>query len=159
MNISLIAAIGKNNELGVDNKLIWHLKKDLQFFKKTTMGKNIIMGRNTFDSLPKMLPGRKHIVLSTTATLNEEIEIYRSIKEFLEVYKDFNEEMFVIGGAQIYKQFLEFSNNLYLTEINSEYKKADVYFPIFNKEEYNKIILCENEENNIKYSHVLYKKK
>ena len=155
----MIAAIGKNNELGVDNKLIWHLKNDLQFFKKTTMGKNIIMGRNTFDSLPKMLPGRKHIVLSTTVNLNEEIEIYRSIKEFLEVYKDFNEEMFVIGGAQIYIQFLEFSNNLYLTEINSEYEKADVYFPTFNKEEYNKIVLSENEENNIKYSHVLYKKK
>ena len=67
--------------------------------------------------------------------------------------------MFVIGGSQIYKQFLDFSNKLYLTEINSEYKSADVYFPKFNKEEYDKIILSENEENNIKYSHVLYKKK
>ena len=124
-----------------------------------TMGKNIIMGRNTFESLPKMLPGRKHIVLSKSATLKEEIEIYRSIKEFLETYKNYNEEMFVIGGAQIYKQFLDFSNKLYITEINSEYKKADVYFPKFEKANYDKIILGENEENNIQYSLVLYKKK
>ena len=159
MDINLIAAIGKNNELGKNNDLIWKLKGDMKFFRETTMGHPIVMGRKTFESLPKVLPGRKNIVISSNEILNDEIERYKSIKEFLLKYKEFNEDVFIIGGASIYKQFIDLASKLYLTEIDAVAKDADVYFPMFNKLEWNKEIISEKEENDIKYNHVLYKRK
>lgn len=159
MNISLIAAIGKNNELGKDNNLIWRLPNDLKFFRETTLGHTIVMGRKTFESLPKVLPKRKNIVISTTDILNEEIEHYKSIKTFLEMYKEYKEELFIIGGASIYAQFIDLANKMYLTEVEAEDSKADVYFPKFDKNEWEKSIIAENEDDSIKYKHVLYKKK
>ena len=79
MDIILIAAIGKNNELGKDNDLIWRLKADMKFFREITMGHPIVMGRKTFESLPKVLPGRKNIVLSSNEIQNNELELYKSI--------------------------------------------------------------------------------
>ena len=159
MNINLIAAIGENYELGKDNNLVWRLKEDLKFFKNTTMGHPIVMGRKTFESLPKVLPGRKNIVISTSDIRNEEIELYKSIREFLINYKDFNEDVFIIGGASIYSQFIDLATKLYLTEIKATDTTADVYFPKFNKEEWDREILTDLEENNIKFNHVLYKRK
>ena len=159
MDINLIAAIGKNNELGKDNDLIWRLKADMKFFKETTMGHPIVMGRKTFESLPKVLPGRKNIVLSSNEIQNNEIELYKSIKEFLLNYKDYDGEVYIIGGASIYKAFIDMASKLYLTEIEAEEKEADVYFPNFNKEKYNKEIISDLEENSIKFKHVLYKRK
>jgi len=159
MKISIIAAIGKNNELGKNNDLIWHLPNDLKFFKEITTGKNIIMGKNTFDSLPKMLPNRHHIVLTfTNEKYPDEVEVFKSIDDFLEKYKNSNVEIFVIGGASIYKQFITLANTLYLTEIDAS-EKADVYFPIFDKNDWNREILKENSDNGINYKHVLYKRK
>ena len=159
MDINLIAAIGKNNELGKNNDLVWRLKGDMKFFRETTMGHPIVMGRKTFESLPKVLPGRKNIVISSNEILNDEIEKYKSIKEFLIKYKEFKEDVFIIGGASIYKQFIDLASKLYLTEIDAVDKDADVYFPMFNKSEWNKEIISEKEENDIKYNHVLYKRK
>lgn len=159
MDINLIAAIGKNNELGKDNDLIWRLKADMKFFRETTMGHPIVMGRKTFESLPKVLPGRKNIVLSSNEILNNEIELYKSIKEFLLNYKDYDGEVYIIGGASIYKAFIDMADKLYLTEIEAEEKEADVYFPKFNKEEFDKEIISDLEENSIKFKHVLYKRK
>ena len=159
MNITMIAAIGKNNELGKDNKLIWHLKEDLKFFKEQTINKPIVMGIKTFESLPGMLPKRKHIVLtSKNIKLDEEITICHSIEEVLELAKDY-EELMIIGGASIYKQFLEYSNKLILTEISAEESEADAYFPEFNHDEWNQEVLSSHEENNIKYQHVIYIRK
>lgn len=159
MNINLIAAIGENYELGKDNNLVWRLKEDLKFFKNITMGHPIVMGRKTFESLPKVLPGRKNIVISTSDIRNEEIELYKSIKDFLINYQDFNNDIFVIGGASIYSQFIDLATKMYLTEIKATDVSADVYFPKFNKDEWNKEILTDLEENNIKFNHVLYKRK
>ena len=159
MDINVIAAIGKNNELGKNNDLVWRLKGDMKFFRETTMGHPIVMGRKTFESLPKVLPGRKNIVISSNEILNDEIEKYKSIKEFLIKYKEFKEDVFIIGGASIYKQFIDLASKLYLTEIDAVDKDADVYFPMFNKSEWNKEIISEKEENDIKYNHVLYKRK
>ena len=158
MNISLIAAIGRNNELGKNGNLIWHLKEDMKFFRETTTNHIVVMGKNTFLSLPRVLPNRKNIVLTTSNIDNKDIEIYRSIKEFLNNYKDFNEEIFIIGGESIYKQFMEYAKKMYLTEIDMIDKDADVFYPAFNKDEWVSEVLKENEENNIKYKHVLYKK-
>lgn len=159
MNISLIAAIGKNNELGKNGDLIWKIKEDMKFFKETTMNHPIVMGRITFESLPHVLPGRKNIVISNSEIDNKKIEIYKSIKEFLTKYEKYKQEIFIIGGATIYNEFINLSNKMYLTEIDEEDKDADVYFPKFNINEWEKEILSSNEENNIKYKHVLYKRK
>ena len=159
MSYSIIAAIGKNNELGKDNDLIWHLPNDLKFFKEVTTGKTIIMGRKTFNSLPKMLPNRKHIVLSSSDDFPSEVKVFHKLEDILDYFKDTDEELFIIGGGSIYKLFLDYANKLYLTEVDAECKTADTYFPIFDKDEYDKEIIKENEDNGIKYTHVLYKKK
>lgn len=159
MNINLIAAIGKNNELGKNNDLIWRFKQDMKFFKNTTMGHPIVMGRKTFESLPKVLPGRKNIVISTSEIRNNEIEIYKSIKEFLLKYQEFNEDIFIIGGASIYSQFIDLATKMYLTEIEATDENADVYYPKFNLDDWDKEKLSNFEENEIKFNHVLYKRR
>ena len=130
--ISIIAAIGKNRELGRGNDLIWHIKEDLKNFKNLTMGKYIVMGKNTYESLPKHLEGRKYIVLSSSLSEIENGLLFNDFNKLLEFIKDVDEEVMIIGGARIYKLFLPFADKLYLTEIDSE-EKADVYFPDFNK--------------------------
>ena len=159
MSYSIIAAIGKNRELGKNNDLIWHLPNDLKFFREVTSNHTIIMGRNTFESLPRMLPNRKHIVLTSRDGLPSEVEVYRELKQILEKYKDTEEEIFIIGGASIYTQFLEHSSKLYLTEIDAEEETASVYFPEFDQQQYDREVLQENEDNGISYKHVLYIKK
>ena len=159
MSYSIIAAIGKNRELGKNNDLIWSLPGDLKFFRNVTSGHTIIMGRNTFDSLPRMLPNRKHIVLTSRTGLPSEVEVYKELKNILEKYKDSSEEIFIIGGSSIYELFLEYCDKLYLTEIDAMDESASVYFPYFDKNLYEKDILGENEDNGISYKHVLYSKK
>ena len=107
MSYSIIAAVGKNLELGKNNDLIWSIPGDLKFFREVTKGHKIIMGRNTFDSLPRMLPGRKHIVLSSREDFPSEVEVFKNLKDLLLKYKDCEEEIFVIGGGSIYSLFLE----------------------------------------------------
>ena len=156
MDIILIAAIGKNNELGKENQLIWHIPEDLAFFKKMTMGKSIVMGRKTFESLPKMLPGRRHIILSQRGSnFPREATCYHSLEELLEREK---EAFVVIGGAQIYKLFLEYATKIYLTEIDAEEKNADAYFPEFDEKKWKRNVLSEFQEP-ISYKHVEYVKK
>ena len=158
-NITMIAAIGKNLELGRNNELIWRFKEDMKFFKNMTMGKPIIMGYNTFKSLPGLLPGRKHIVLTTKdINLGEEVEIVHSIDELLDKIIEYPEVM-IIGGASIYSQMIEYSNKMYLTEIEAESEDADVFFPKFNQDDWNKELISEIKENEIKYKHLVYKRK
>lgn len=159
MNITLIAAIGKNNELGASGDLIWKLKEDIQFFRKMTLNHIVVMGRKTFESLPKVLPDRKNIVLSNSKINNNKIEVYKSVKEFLTKYENYDEEIFIIGGATIYNQFIDLATKLYLTEIDEVKTSADVYFPKFDLNDWNRKILSSNEEEAIKYKHVLYKRK
>ena len=106
-NITMIAAIGKNNELGKNNDLIWKFKEDMQFFKEQTMGKPMAMGYKTFYSLRggKPLPGRKHIVLtSRNLEENPQITIVRSLEELLKYIEEYKEEVMIIGGASIYRK-------------------------------------------------------
>ena len=158
VSIKIIAAIGKNNELGINNELIWHLKEDLKFFKEETMGHKIVMGYNTFLSLPKLLPGRTHIVLTHHEIDNKEVIVFSNFEEVLNYLKALDEEVYVIGGASIYKLFLNVADELVLTEIDSE-ALADAYFPTFNKEEYDKEVIDVHNENNINYKHVRYRRK
>lgn len=153
--ISLIAVVGKNNELGKNNSLIWHLPNDLKFFKEVTSGHVVVMGRNTFKSLPKVLPNRTNVVLTTSLeTVPEGVIIFKNINDVMNKYKDF----FVIGGASIYKQFIEYADNIYLTEVDKK-ADADTFFPSFDKTKYTKELIRDNSDDDIKYRHVLYRRK
>lgn len=153
--ISIIAAIGKNNELGKDNNLIWHIKEDLANFKKLTMGKKIVMGANTYHSLPKKLEGRTYIILSKSLTNIEGATIFSDFNELLDYLKSLDEEIMVIGGASIYKLFLPYADKLYLTEIDAD-ADADVYFPKFNKDDFNIVKIENRTDDNLKYKFIEY---
>ena len=155
MAISIIAAVGKNLELGKNNDLIWHFKEDMKFFKETTTGHPVIMGRKTFESLPKALPNRRNIVITkNTDFVAQNAETVSSLEEAMSLCE--NEEAFIIGGGQIYKEFLPYADKLYLTEIEDECSDADTFFPYFEKEKYKKSVLKVNEADGIKFSHILY---
>lgn len=155
--ISIIAAIGKNNELGKDNKLLWHIKKDLQNFKNITMNKYIVMGKNTYNSLPKQLEGRKYIVLSKSLKKIDNGLLFNDFNALLEYINKLDEEVIIIGGEQIYKLFLPYADKLYLTEINAQ-KESDAYFPKFDKEKYKCKIIDEDIDNDIEYKFVEYER-
>lgn len=157
MSVSMIAAVGKNLELGKNNNLIWHFKEDMKFFKDTTMGHTVVMGRKTFESLPKALPGRKNIVISSNAQYQaQEAAVVTSVEEALQIAD--NEEVFVIGGGKIYAEFLPYADKLYLTEIDAECADADTYFPQFNKSDYIKEIINYYDIDGVEFYHVVYKK-
>ena len=155
--ISMIASVGKNMELGKNNNLIWHFKEDMKFFKETTMGHKVIMGRKTYESLPGNLPGREMIVISTK-TVDGDVIVFNDINSIVDKYKNSQEEIFIIGGASIYKEFLPYASKIYLTEICAEDLAADTFFPNFNKDDWNKEIISENVENNIQFKMCLYQK-
>jgi dihydrofolate reductase len=138
--ISIIAAIGKNNEIGADNNLLWHLPNDLKRFKELTTNHTIIMGRKTFDSLPKgALPNRTNVVISRNPDFKpNNCIIFSSLKEALGHFKDQN-EIFVIGGASIYLQALDYTEKLYLTKVYHTFEKAETFFPEINKNEWIKL--------------------
>ena len=161
--LSIIVAVAKNNVIGKDNKLIWHLPEDLKRFKRLTTGHNIIMGRKTFESLGRVLPNRKHIILCNDAELNiedENVEVLDDVSK-LEKYINSDEENFVIGGASIYKLLLPKAEKLYITEINQEFE-GDVYFTKIKEEDW-KVVEREqglkDEKNPYDYEYVTYVKK
>lgn len=125
--ISLIAAVDERGGLGRNNQLLCHLPADLKYFKSTTMGKPIIMGRNTFESIGKALPGRVNIVLSKTKAEIEGVSIVTTIEEALALVEDASEVM-IIGGASIYQQTMPMAGRIYLTQIHHTFD-ADVFFP------------------------------
>ena len=161
--LSIIVAKAKNNVLGKDNELIWHLPDDLKRFNKLTTGHTIIMGRRTFESLGRVLPNRKHVILCNDAQMNiedERVEILEDIS-MLDKYIKSDEENFIIGGATIYKLLMPYANKMYITEINKEFD-GDVSFPEINMEEW-KIDKIEegpeDGENDFSYEYVTYIRK
>ncbi len=160
MKLSIIACVGKNLELGLNNNLIYHIKDDMKYFKEVTANHIVVMGRITYESLPGILKNRKNIVITKNKDINfpKEVEVYSSVEEFREKYKDYSDEIFIIGGASIYRQFLDYCDKLYLTEVDSR-SNADVYFPTFDKNKYNKEIVRSGKEKNLKYDFVIYRRK
>lgn len=161
--LSTIVAIANNNVIGKDNKLIWHLPEDLKRFKQITTGKNIIMGRKTFESLGRVLPNRKHIILCNDIEMtidNENVEILDDISK-LDKYINSEEENFVIGGATIYKLLMPYVNKLYITKINEDFE-GDVYFPEIKETEWKEISKEKgprNDENPYDYEYITYIRK
>ena len=150
--ISIIAAIGKNNELGSKNQLIFHLKEDMQFFKATTMGHSVLMGRKTFESIGRPLPGRtNYVVTRHPELLPEGVEPVVELEKSLDNWQNSTEELFIIGGGAVYEAALPFADTLYLTEVDAT-ADADTFFPTFDKSRYNKTLIKKGKEDDLTYS-------
>ena len=155
--ISIIAAVGQNNELGKNGELIWPLKKDLRFFREITWGQDIIMGRKTFESLPHLLENRRHIVLSKNQINVAGVTTYNNVQALITDFQDKN--AFVIGGASVYESFMDYAESLYITQIEETDPEADTFFPEFDRSKFKKIYLDEDIENDIFFKHILYKRR
>ncbi len=139
MIVSQIAAIGTNRELGKSNALLWNLPTEMQYFRATTKGHAVIMGRKTFESIGRALPNRRNIVITRdTNFASEGVEVAHSVDEALALFKDSNEEVFIIGGAQIYGEAMPKTDRLYITRVKSTFD-ADTFYPAFDETEWNKI--------------------
>ena len=147
---SLIAAVGKNKELGKNGELIFHIKDDMKFFRETTSGHKIVMGRKTWESLPSKLPNRTNIVISRHEFDGPD-EIIHDLNDFITKNKDTDEEIFIIGGGMVYVEFLKHAKNIYLTEVDAEDQEADAYFPDFDKNQYKKEIIKEGKADDLAF--------
>lgn len=135
--ISLIAAIGKNRELGQNNELIFKIPEDMEFFKNKTQGHPIIMGRKTHESIGRVLPNRLNIVVSRsmgeTVSDNSDLVVVNSIEDGIKKAKETgSDEIFIIGGQKVFEEAIKFANRLYLTVVDSEVPDADVFFPDYS---------------------------
>ena len=129
MKISLIVAMAANRVIGLDNKMPWHLSADLKKFKAITMGSPIVMGRKTYESIGRPLPGRSNIIISRNLDYQQaDCLVFNDIKTAIEASSKDAEEIFIIGGAELYKATLPHADNLYLTVINQDFD-GDTFFP------------------------------
>lgn len=155
--ISMMVAIGKNRVIGRNNKLPWHLPADLAYFKKTTTGHTVIMGRKTFESIGKPLPNRRNVVITRNKDYKaEECIVCHTIEEAQRLCS--NEEAFVIGGADIFSEFLPFADRLYITFIEEAFE-GDIFFPEIDYSDWvlvSKVLGERNERNPYSYYFAVY---
>lgn len=152
MRISIIVAIAENNAIGLNNKLIYWLPNDLKRFKQLTTGNTIIMGRKTFESLPKgALPNRRNIVLTRNAKAEnfQGAECFRSLEDALKTCAE-DSEVYIIGGASVYEEALKLADRLCLTLVHDTPSEADTFFPIINNDEWEEVYR-ENHETDEKH--------
>lgn len=155
MTLSIIVAIAKNHAIGKDNKLLWYLPNDLKHFKDVTTGHTVIMGRKTFDSVGKPLPKRRNIVITRQAISIEGCEVVPSVEAAIELCKT-EDEVFIVGGAEIYRQSIPLTNRIYLTIIDQDFE-GDTFFPELNSDEWqekDREDFEPDEKNKYKYSFI-----
>lgn len=132
MTVTIVVAIGENNAIGKDNQLLWYLPKDLRHFKTITNGHTVIMGRKTFESVGKPLPNRRNLIITRNKELLiEGAEVLHTIEEALALCKE-DGEVFIIGGAEIYKMAMKHTDKIYLTVVHENFE-ADAFFPEIDK--------------------------
>ena len=162
-NLGLIVAMGQKREIGYQNDLIWRINEDLTFFKNITMDSYIIMGRNTYNSMPKNLKGRKYIVLSRNSDFNLDTSkiVHRNVNETLSfISHEKDSKFWVVGGGNIYNLFLPYATIMHITRIEDSYPAADTFFSEFNLDEWEqKFGELKCSENNINYRHTVLIKK
>ena len=147
--LSISVAVAKNNIIGGDNRLLWHIPEDLKRFKENTMNKTMIMGRKTFESLPGILPGRTHVVLTRDTSFkanSDNVIVVHSLEEILTIYSNSEEEAFIIGGGQLYNSTIDYCRKIYLTKINKNFE-GDTYFPNINYADWDMIYESEEKIN------------
>lgn len=161
--LSFIVAMDKNSAIGFENKMPWHLPNDLKFFKEKTTGHTIVMGRKTFESIGRVLPNRKHIVLTKSEVeLPKEVDVVSDIQSIIEMAEENKEEeLFVIGGGKVFKQILPYADRLYVTVIDETFE-GDVFFPSISSDEWKEVSKekgIKNEDNPHDYYFIQYDRK
>jgi dihydrofolate reductase len=153
--ISIIAALARNDVIGLDNALPWHLPEDLKRFRALTMGHHIIMGRKTFESLGRLLPGRTTVIVSRNpGYLAEGAVVADSLHKAIAACGD-DREIFVIGGAELYREALSCANRFYITEIDAEFN-GDAFFPDFDRSAWRETLREKHvSESGLPYSYVV----
>ena len=163
INISLVVAAADNNAIGKNNQLLWHLPNDLKFFKNTTWGGVVIMGRKTFESVNKPLPGRLNIVITTNPNWNHEtVKTAGSLEQAIEIAKaEHFKEAYIIGGGEIYKQAMPQADIIYLTRVHAPFD-ADTFFPEINTNDWqlmHKDDVSRDEKHTYDYSFERWERK
>ncbi len=156
MLISLVVAVAENNVIGKNNQLIWHLPADLKHFKKLTTGHTVFMGRKTYDSIGKPLPNRRNVVISRSVNEIEGCEVAVSLEDALKLTSAEN-EIFIIGGAEIYKLALTLANRIYLTQIHQSFD-GDTFFPELDLQQWQETQredFSPDEKNLLSYSFII----
>ncbi|RUA34145.1 MAG: dihydrofolate reductase [Bacteroidetes bacterium] len=167
MKISMIVAKAKDNAIGKDNDMIWHLPDDLKYFKDKTRNHHILMGRKNFDSLGAQyqpLPKRVNIVITRNKDWNHDgVKVFHNIEDGIAFAKDnHEEELFIIGGGQIYEQGLKYADRLYITEVEAEFPDAEAYFPEFDQSKWKEISRehhSKDEKHTFEFDYVVYERK
>lgn len=168
--LSLIVAVAQNNAIGRNNELLWHISEDLKYFKATTTGHPVIMGRKTYESIGRPLPGRRNIVVTRGEMPVPEIknpqttsfEVSNNLEQVVTDAKSSENEFFVMGGGQLYKQTFADADRLYITKIYADAEGADTFFPEVKEDEWE--VLQQGErltdaENNIDFQFVVYQRR
>lgn len=160
--ISFILAMDEHRVIGKDNQLPWYLPEDLKFFKRVTMGHPIAMGRKTHDSIGRILPGRENIIITRQPNFQSDgCTVFHSVEEFVNYCRNQDDEIFVIGGAEIFKESFPFADRLYITMIHEKFE-GDTFFPEFAESEW-ELNFCEkgikNEKNPYDYEFRIYQRK
>lgn len=160
MKLSLIVAMATNNTIGLNNKMPWHLSADLKKFKKITMGHPIIMGRKTFESIGRALPGRQNIIISRNPDYQQPgCLVFNTLDKALQSSAEYD-EAFIIGGATLYEATLERADRLYITEIKKEFS-GDTWFPSINKKQWQEVAredISDDSSVNFNYSFIVYER-
>jgi dihydrofolate reductase len=159
MIVTAVVAISENHVIGKDNQLLWYLPNDLKHFKDITTGHTVIMGRKTFDSVGKPLPKRRNIIITRQAIAIAGCEVVNSVEAALALCAG-EEEVFVVGGAEIYKLALPLTNRIYLTVVHKQFE-GDSFFPEINKQEWKEVFREDHqpdEKNSLPYSFITYER-
>lgn len=159
-NLCMIACVSQDGGLGCDGGLLWHIPEDMKFFRKTTQGGTVVMGRKTFESIGRPLPGRENLVLSSRPLDIPSVRSFQdqaSLEKYLKSL-DSVHNIYIIGGASLYQMFLGQVNKIYLTEVAAE-KPADTYFPAFDHSEFARRVLGRGDYKGTKYQFVAYTRK
>ena len=170
--ISIIVAVAANNAIGRGNRLLWHLSQDLKYFKEVTTGHPVVMGRKTYESIGRPLPGRRNIVLTRSVKLESvqiknpattTLEAISGIEEFLKLAQEApQEEFFIVGGGELYRTMLPYADKLYITHIEATVEDADTFFPQIEPEIWS-LERCSqrysDQENNLEFRFALYTRK
>jgi dihydrofolate reductase len=159
VSFQIIAAMDRNRGIGLNNKMPWRLPADFAYVKQVTMGHTLLMGRKTFESIGKPLPGRDNVIMTQRTDYRPEgCEIVHSVEEALAAYQ--GKEVFIFGGAEIYKQFLPYADRMYITEIDHEFE-VDTYFPEVNMSDWTEVSRTQgvkDEKNPYNYAFVVYER-
>lgn len=166
--ISIIVAIAENNAIGRGNQLLWHISQDLKYFKAVTTGHPVVMGRKTYESVGRPLPGRRNIILSRNGNIRypdiknpqtTTFEICNDIDSFVATMKKSEEEFFITGGGEIYRRMFEEADKLYITHIDAVAENADTFFPEIAADRWKLDSVTEplhDDENNIDFKFAVY---